>query len=254
MQRRMMKVVMMLVALACGYMQAFSQDTVKNVVLVHGAFADGSGWEAVHKLLTKKGYKVSIVANPLTSFQQDVDAVKIAIKRHEGKVILVGHSYGGAIITEAGNDPAVAGLVFVAAVAPDANEPIFAMVQNGVPTKVPGGIVTDNNGYAWFDKAKFHAGFCADVPKEKAAFMADAQVPFAAASFGATIPQPAWKTKKSWYIVATEDNAISPITEREIAKRAGAAITEIKGSHVVYMTKPVEVAKVIVAATVGSTK
>lgn len=250
----MMKGVMLLLVLACGYMQAFSQDTVKNVVLVHGAFADGSGWEAVYKLLVKKGYKVSVVANPLTSFQQDVDAVKIAIKRHEGKVILVGHSYGGAIISEAGNDPAVAGLVYVAAIVPDANEPLFEKLQNGPPTNVPGGIVTDNNGFAWFDKAKFHAGFCADVPKEKAAFMADSQVPFAAATFNVTIAHPAWKDKRSWYIVATEDNAIAPVTERLFAKSAGAVVTELKGSHVVYMTKPVEVTKVIVAATVGAAK
>jgi len=178
-----------------------AQKTVKNIVLVHGAFADGSGWEGVYKILTKKGYKVSIVSNPLTGFADDVAATKRVIDRQDGPVILVGHSYGGAVITEAGNDPKAAGLVYISAFAPDANETLLQL-----------------------------------------------------SVFGSSIKEPAWKAKPSWYVVATEDHELSPDKERFMAKRAGATVTEIKGSHVVFISQPKAVSAVIEAAAQGAIK
>jgi len=245
--------VFMAVLLASGSV-ANAQKTVKNIVLVHGAFADGSGWEGVYKILTKKGYKVSIVGNPNTGLEDDVAATKRVIDRQDGPVILVGHSYGGAIITEAGNDPKVAGLVYVSAFAPDANETLLQLLKAGPPATNSGILPPDANGYVWYDLAKYHSGFCADLSDELAAFMADSQIPVAASVFGSSIKEPAWKTKPSWYIVATEDQTIPPDGERFMAKRAGATITEIKGSHVVFISQPKAVSAVIEAAALGAIK
>lgn len=220
---------------------------VKNVVLVHGAFADGSGWESVYHILKKKGYNVSVVANPNTALADDVAATKRTIDKMDGPVILVGHSYGGVIITEAGNDEKVAGLVYVAAFVPDENESLLKLLQSGPPQK-DSGILPPKDGFVWFDRAKFHAGFCADLTKDKADFMADSQVPVSASVFGASIAKAAWKSKPSNYIVATEDLVIPPDAGRFMAKRAGAKVTEIKSSHVVYVSHAKEVAAVIEAS------
>lgn len=234
---------------------AFAQSApVKNIVLVHGAFADGSGWEGVHNILVKKGYNVSVVGNPNTGLADDVAAVKRVVARQTGPVILVGHSYGGAIITEAGNDAKVAGLVYVAAFVPDANETLLKLVQAGPPAPNSGILPPDENGYIWYDKAKYHSGFCADISKEKADFMANAQVPVAASVFGSSLTNAAWKTRPSWYVVATEDQTIPPDGQRFMAKRAAATVTEVKGSHVVFISQPQAVANVIEAAAKGSAK
>lgn len=224
--------------------KTFAQNGVKNIVLVHGAFADGSGWEDVYKILVKRGYNVSVVGNPNTGLTEDVAATKLVLARQNGPAILVGHSYGGAIITEAGNDSMVAGLVYVSAFVPDAGESLLKLLQSGPPSP-NSGILPPSNGFVWYDKSKFHSGFCADLPKEKAAFMADSQIPVAASVFGSTITQAAWKTKPSYYIVATQDQTIPPDAERFMAKRAGAKVTEIKGSHVLFISQPEAVANVI---------
>ncbi|HEX6170395.1 MAG TPA: alpha/beta hydrolase [Chitinophagaceae bacterium] len=232
----------------------YGQGPAKNIVLVHGAFADGSGWEAVYKLLKKKGYTVSVVGNPNTGFADDVAATKRVLDRQDGPVILVGHSYGGAIITEAGNHPKVTGLVYVAAFAPDANETLLQLLQSGPPAPNSGILPPDASGFIWYDLKKYHSGFCADLPKEQAEFLADSQIPVSASVFGATITNPAWKTKKTWYVVAQEDQTIPPDGERFMAKRMNATVTEIKASHLVFMSKPQAVADVIEAAAKGNAK
>lgn len=233
---------------------SYAQSPVKNIVLVHGAFADGSGWEALYKILKKKGYNVSVVGNPNTGFGDDVAATKRVIARQDGPVLLVGHSYGGAIITEAGNDPKVAGLLYIAAFAPDANETLLQLLQSGPPAPNSGILPPDEFGFVWYDLKKYHSGFCADLPKEQAAFLADSQIPVSATVFGATIASPAWKSKKTWYIVATEDQTIPPDGERFMAKRMGATVTEIKASHLVFMSKPQAVADVVETALKGISK
>ncbi|QNA45884.1 alpha/beta fold hydrolase [Lacibacter sediminis] len=231
-----------------------AQTKVKNIVLVHGAFADGSGWEAVYKILTKQGYKVSVVGNPNTSLADDAAATKRVLDRQNGPAILVGHSYGGAIITEAGNHPNVAGLVYIAAFAPDANETLLQLLQSGPPAPNSGFLPPDAAGFIWYDRSKYHSGFCADIPKEKADFMADSQIPVSASVFGASVSNPAWKNKPTWYIVATEDQTIPPDGERFMAKRMGAKVTEIKASHVVFMSQPKAVVDVIDIAAKGALK
>jgi len=244
----------MLFAILLLHTAVIAQSPVKNVVLVHGAFADGSGWEAVYKILKKKGYNVSVVGNPNTGFADDVAATKRVLDRQDGPTILVGHSYGGAIITEAGNHSKVAGLVYVAAFAPDANETLLQLLQSGPPAPNSGILPPDANGYIWYDTKKYHSGFCADLPKEQAEFLADSQIPVSASVFGATIANPAWKTKKTWYIVAQEDQTIPPDGERFMAKRMNASVTEIKASHLVFMSKPQAVADVIETAAKANSK
>jgi pimeloyl-ACP methyl ester carboxylesterase len=224
---------------------------VRNIVLVHGAWADGSGWEAVYRILTSKGYHVTIVANPNTSLAEDVRMTKAVLAKQNGPVILVGHSYGGAIITEAGDTSNVQGLVYVAAFAPDAGESLLK-IQQSAPADPNSPILPPSNGFIWVDPSKFHADFCADLPAAQAAFMAASQVPVGIPAFTTDLTVAAWKTKKSWYIVSTQDKMIPPDAERGMAKRAGATITEIKSSHVVYMSHPAEVAAVIEKAANAS--
>lgn len=231
-----------------------AQKPIKNIVLVHGAFADGSGWQEVYKILKKRGYNVSVVGNPNTGLGDDVAATKRVLARQDGPTILVGHSYGGVIITEAGNEPNVAGLVYIAAFAPDANESLLSLLQSGPPAPNSGILPPDAFGYIWYDKAKYHSGFCADLPKEQAEFLCDSQIPVSASVFGATIPNPAWKTKPTWYIVATEDQTIPPDGERFMAQRAGAKVTEIKASHLVFMSQPKPVVDVIETAAMNASK
>jgi pimeloyl-ACP methyl ester carboxylesterase len=226
-------------------------NRVNNIVLVHGAWADGSGWEGVYRILTGKGYHVTVVPNPNTSLAEDVRITKAVLAMQEGPVILVGHSYGGAIITEAGDSSNVAGLVYVAAFAPDAGESLLKMQQAG-PADPNSPALPPRDGFIWLDKAKFHADFCADVPAEKAAFMADAQVPVGLAAFTTDLTTAAWKSKKSWYIVSKKDRMIPPDVERMMAKRAGSVVTEIDASHAVYVSHAAEVAAVIEKAAAGA--
>jgi pimeloyl-ACP methyl ester carboxylesterase len=224
-----------------------AQTAVKNIVLVHGAFADGSGWEGVYKALTKRGYNVSVVGNPNTGFADDVAATKRVLAKQDGPVVLVGHSYGGAVITEAGNATNVVGLVYVDAFAPDANETLAKLAQS-VPAPNSGILPPDKDGFVWYDKAKFHSGFCADLSADKADFLFASQVPLAASVFAETIASPAWKQKPSWFVIGTQDETIPPEGQRFMANRAKSTITEIRGSHLTFMSQPKAVADVIEVA------
>lgn len=228
-------------------------EKVKNVVLVHGAFADGSGWRGVYDQLTKAGHHVTIVQIATNSLADDVRATKRALAAQDGPAILVGHSYGGAVITEAGTDPKVAGLVYVAAFAPDKGESVSTLSQNAPPGASAPPILAPQDGALFLDRAKFRAAFAADVDAATAGFMADAQAPWGLEALGGTITTPAWKTKPSWYIVATEDGMIPPDAQRGMSKRAGSTVVEIKASHAVYVSQPRAVADLIIRAAVGAT-
>jgi pimeloyl-ACP methyl ester carboxylesterase len=225
---------------------------VKNILLVHGAFADGSGWEGVYKILSARGYNVVIVQNPLLSLEDDVEAVNRALDKVEGPALLVGHSWGGAVITQAGVSPKVAGLVYVAAFQPDAGETVIQLVTSLPPAPENGIQPPDEKGFIYFSKEKYHAGFAGDLSKEKADFMYASQGAWSAKGPTTPLTQIAWKTKPSWAVVATEDKAILPDIQRTMYKRSGATVTEIKGSHLVFMSKPKAVADVIEAAAKGS--
>jgi pimeloyl-ACP methyl ester carboxylesterase len=209
-----------------------------NVVLVHGGFVDGSGWEGVYKILKKDGYTVSVVQNPTISLADDVAATKRIVAVQNGPVILVGHSYGGAVITEAGNDPKVAGLVYITAFAPDKGESVSTLIKDPQPGAPVPPILPPQDGYLLLDKAKFPASFAGDVDNEKAAFMADSQVPWGVDALSGTISEPAWKTKPSWYLVATDDKMIPPAAQRFMSKRAGSTVVEVAGSHAIYVSQP----------------
>ncbi|ABE33824.1 alpha/beta hydrolase fold family protein [Paraburkholderia xenovorans LB400] len=232
--------------------QAAMAEPVRNIVLVHGFFADGSGWQAVSKILTRDGYKVAVVQEPETSFADDVKATERVIDAQDGPSILVGHSYGGAVVTEAGNDAKVAGLVYVAAFLPDAGESPLDLTKKMPPATQA--IKATQDGHLYLDQAEFHADFAADVPAAEASFMAVSQVMPAAQSFGVPITNPAWKTKPSWAVVATADRAINPDLERFMTKRAGSKTVEINSSHVAYISHPAEVAKLIEQAAATSSK
>jgi pimeloyl-ACP methyl ester carboxylesterase len=224
---------------------------MKNVVLVHGGFVDGAGWESVYKTLKKNGYKVSIVQNPTISLEDDVAATKRVLAAQDGPAILVGHSYGGAVITEAGNDPKVAGLVYISAFAPDKGESVASLIKDAPPGAPVPPILPPQDGYLSLDKTKFSAAFAADVDEEKAAFMADSQVPWGVGALSGTISEPAWKKKPSWYLVATEDKMIPPAAQRSMSQRAGATVTEVKGSHAIYVSQPDAVVALIEQAAEG---
>jgi len=225
--------------------------TAKNVVLVHGGFVDGSGWEGVYKLLKNDGYNVSIVQNPTITLAEDVAATKRVIAAQDGPVILVGHSYGGAVITEAGTDPKVARLVYIAAFAPDTGESVSSLIANPAPGAPVPPILPPVDGFLLLDSTKFAASFAADVDADLAGFMADAQVPWGLNALGGSISEPAWKTKPSWYLVATDDKMIPPPAQQFMSKRAGATVSEVKGSHAVYVSKPEAVAALIDKAAKG---
>jgi pimeloyl-ACP methyl ester carboxylesterase len=224
---------------------------MKNIVLVHGGFVDGSGWQGVYNILKKNGYNVSIVQNPTISLKDDVAVTKRTLEAQDGPAILVGHSYGGAVITEAGTHPKVAGLVYITAFAPDKGESVAALIKDPPPGAPVPPILPPQEGYLFLDKAKFPASFAADVDPEEAAFMADSQVPWGLEALSGTITEPAWKTKPSWYLVVTEDKMIPPVAQRAMAKRAGAAVIESKGSHAIYVSQPADVADVIEQAANG---
>ena len=216
-----------------------------NVVLVHGGFVDGSGWEGVYKILTKDGCTVSVVQNPTISLADDVTATRRIVAAQEGPVVLVGHSYGGVVITEAGNDPKVARLVYIAAFAPDSGESVSTLIKDPPPGAPVPPILPPQDGYLLLDKAKFHASFAADVDSERAAFMADSQVPWGVDALAGSISEPAWKTKPSWYLVSTDDKMIPPAAQRFMSKRAGSTVVEVAGSHAIYVSQPNAVAELI---------
>jgi pimeloyl-ACP methyl ester carboxylesterase len=232
-------------------MSPTAADRVKNVVLVHGGFVDGSGWQGVYAALKKDGYLVSIVQNPTISLADDVAVTKRILATQNGPVILVGHSYGGAVITEAGNDPKVVGLVYIAAFAPDKGESVSALIKDPLPGAPVPPILAPQDGYLFLDKAKFAASFAADVSPDAAAFMADSQVPWGVEALGGTISEPAWKTKPSWYLVSTQDKMIPPDAQRAMSNRAGATVIEVQGSHAVYVSQPQAVASIIETAAKG---
>jgi len=227
-------------------------QSTKNIVLVHGGFVDGSGWESVYSLLKKDGYNVAIVQNPTISLAGDVAATKLVINEQDGPVILVGHSYGGAVITEAGNDPKVVGLVYIAAFAPDKGESVNSLIKDPPPDAPVPPILPPRDGYLFLDKSKFHASFAGDVEAEKAAFMADSQVPWGVQALAGEISEPAWKSKPSWYLVATEDRMIPPPAQRFMSGRAGSTVVEVAGSHAIYVSQPNAVAALIKQAAQGA--
>jgi pimeloyl-ACP methyl ester carboxylesterase len=220
---------------------------VKNIVLVHGAWADGSGWRGVYDILTKDGYNVSVVANPDTGVADDVAATQRVLDRQVGPVILVGHSYGGVIITEAGVDPKVVGLVYFAAFGPDEGETAGQYLPKG-----PLPITVSKDGLAFFNRDAFLGGFAPDVPLKTRVFMYDSQVPLAMSVFSAPITHPAWKSKPSWYLVSSNDQVIPPAVERMYAKRMKAVIAEVSGSHVAFISHPDVAARLIEDAAKGA--
>jgi pimeloyl-ACP methyl ester carboxylesterase len=231
--------------------EAKGVEGVRNVVLVHGGFVDGSGWQGVYNQLKKDGYNVSIVQNPTVSLADDVAVTKRTLAALSGQAILVGHSYGGVVVTEAGNDPKVAGLVYIAAFAPDKGESVSSLIKNPPPGAPVPPILPPQDGFLFLDRSKFQASFAADVADDAAAFMADSQVPWGLEALNGAISEPAWKHKPSWYLVSTEDRMIPPDAQRAMSKRAGSTVVEAKGSHSVYVSQPRAVADLIVRAAKG---
>ena len=234
-----------------SYMSTTPGEGLKNVVLVHGGFVDGSGWQGVYDLLKKDGYNVSIVQNPTLSLADDVAVTKRTLAAQDGPAILVGHSYGGVVITEAGTDPKVAALVYIAAFAPDKGESVSALIANPAPGAPVPPILPPQDGFLFLERDKFRASFAADVSADAAAFMADSQVPWGVAALDGRITEPAWKAKPSWYLVSTEDRMIPPDAQRAMSKRAGATVAEAKGSHAIYVSQPQAVASLIQKAAKG---
>ncbi len=219
--------------------------SIKNVVLVHGGFVDGAGWGSVYKILKNGGYRVSIVQNPTISLQDDATATQRILATQDGPAIPVGHSYGGAVITEAGTHPKVAALVYVTAFAPDRGESVATLIKDPPPGAPVPPILPPQDGYLFLDKAKFRASFAADVDPETAAFMADSQVPWGLGALSGAISEPAWRIKPSWYLVVTEDQMIPAVAQRAMAKRANSTIVEVKGSHAIYVSQPGAVAALV---------
>lgn len=232
-------------------MTDITSATAVSVVLVHGGFVDGSGWEDVYRILKKDGYDVSIVQNPTTSLADDVAATKRIVAAQKAPVILVGHSYGGVVITEAGNDPKVAALVYIAAFAPDKGESVSTLIKDPPPGASVPPILPPQDGFLSLDKTKFAASFAADVAKDKAEFMANSQVPWGVDALNGAVSDPAWRTKPSWYLIATDDKMIPPPAQALMSKRAGSTVVEVRGSHAVYMSKPEETAALIKKAAEG---
>src|SRR6202165_2534271 len=216
-----------------------------NVVLVHGGFVGGAGWEGVYGILKEDGYSVSIVQNPTVSLADDVAATKLILAAQDRPVILVGHSYGGVVITEAGNDAKVAGLVYIAAFAPDKGESVSSLIKDPPPGAPVPPILPPQNGFLFLDKAKFAASFAGDVATEPADFIAGLPVPRGPGAISGAISEPAWRSKPSWYLVTTEDKMIPADAQRAMSKRAGSTVVEVKGSHAIYVSQPGAVAKLI---------
>jgi pimeloyl-ACP methyl ester carboxylesterase len=219
-----------------------------SVVLVHGGFVDGSGWQSVYQILTGEGFNVCIVQNPTLSLADDVAVTKRAIASSGGPVILVGHSYGGVVVTEAGNDAKVKGLVYIAAFAPDRGESVSSLIANPAPGAPVPPILPPQDGFLFLDRSKFAASFAADVEPELAAFMADSQVPWAVEALAGAVSNPAWRNKPSWYLVTADDKMIPPPAQRSMAQRAESKVVETAGSHAIYVSKPKVVADLIARA------
>ncbi len=250
--RRIFPVVGFLVASGVvAYSQAKNAETAKNIVLVHGGFVDGSGWEGVYQILAKKGYTVTIVQNPTISLEDDVAVTKRAIDAQDGPVILVGHSYGGAVISQAGSDPKVVGLVYITAFALDNGESVSSLLKNPPPGAPVPPILPPQDGFLLLDRQKFPASFAADVAPDEAQFMASSQVPWGLNALNGVVTEAAWKTKPSWYLVTTEDRMIPPDAQRFMSKRAGSKVVEVKASHAVYVSQPDAVASLIEQASTG---
>jgi pimeloyl-ACP methyl ester carboxylesterase len=215
------------------------------VVLVHGGFVDGSGWQGVYGLLNRDGYRVSVVQNPTLSLEDDVAVTKRVIDAQEEPVILVGHSYGGAVVTEAGTDPKVAAVVYIAAFAPDKGESVSTLIADPPPGAPVPPILPPQDGFLFLDREKFRASFAADVAPEEAAFMADSQVPWGVDALSGSITEPAWRIKPSWYLIATEDRMIPPPAQHAMSERAGSTVSEVAASHAVYVSQPRAVAQLI---------
>lgn len=241
--------------IACLFTKAEAQETaVKNIVIVHGAFADASGWRGVYEELTKKGFNVTLVQNPCTSLKEDVDATNFAIDRIDGPVVLVGHSWGGTVITQAGVNHKVAALVYVNAFQPEVGENTLVLAGSA-PAKPENGLMApDEKGNVYYDKAKFHAGFCADVSKETAEFMFASSGFIPGSAFATPVTEAAWKTKPTFGISASDDKSINPVITLNGYKRSNSVVTQLKGSHVVFMSHPREVAAVIIAAALKGSK
>ena len=233
---------------------AINAQKVMNIVIVHGAFADGSGFEDIYNILTKKGYHVTIVQNPCSSLEDDVAATNQALDKQDGPSILVGHSWGGIVITQAGVSPKVAGLVYLEGFEPEVGETAGELAQSAPAVEGAGKLLPDENGIIYYPREQFHVGFAADVSKQKSDFMYDSQVPIAAKCFSTPVTEAAWKIKPSWAVVSTGDKSINPIILRRMYKRAGSVIIEINASHVVYISQPKKIAEVIEAAALGSAK
>ena len=235
--------------------QPQSASTRPTIVLVHGGFVDGSGWAPVFEKLRKDGYNVAIVQNPTISLAGDVAATKSVIDAQPGPVVLVGHSYGGAVITEAGNDPKVAALVYIAAFAPDNGQSVDALIKTFPAGGPQPPILPPREGFLYLDKTKFAASFAGDVEARTAAFMAESQVPWGLEALTGNVAEAAWKTKPSWYLVAQDDKMIPPDAQRTMSKKIGAKVVETKGSHALYVSRPGPVADVIeqAAATIATT-
>jgi pimeloyl-ACP methyl ester carboxylesterase len=225
---------------------------VDNVVLVHGGFVDGSGWQGVYNLLKNDGYNVSIVQNPTLSLAGDAEATRQILDAQDGPVVLVGHSYGGAVITEAGNHDKVATLVYIAGFAPDNGESVNTLIADPPPGAPVPPILPPKDGFLFLDREKFHASFAGDLPAEEAAFMADSQVPWGVDALGGEITAAAWRTKPSWYLVTTEDRMIPPPAQRTMSERAGSTVVEAAGSHSIYVSQPATVAALIEQAASGA--
>ena len=224
---------------------------VKNIVLVHGGFVDGSGWQGVYDHLTADGYRVAIVQNPTLSLAGDVAATHLILDGLDGPAVLVGHSYGGAVITEAGTHSNVAALAYITAFAPDKGESVNSLIA-GFPTDGPQPpILPPRDGFLFLDRDKFAGSFAGDVPAAQAAFMADSQVPWGVDALGGAITEPAWRAKPSWYLLVTEDRMIPPPAQRAMAERTGATVSEVGGSHAIYVSNPAAVAGVIAQAAVS---
>jgi pimeloyl-ACP methyl ester carboxylesterase len=235
------RLITVLALVACASSRAQENIEMRNIVLVHGAWADGSGWQGVHDILRSRGYSVSIVQNPVTSLADDVAAVQRVLARQDGPALLVAHSYGGVVITEAGDAANVAGLVYVSAFVPDVGESVSTLIEGGQPPPVQ----PSEDGFLFFNPEIFPGAFAQDVPPAQGAFLATTQVPAAAAAFEAKVSRAAWKSRRSWYVLATEDRIIPPAAQRQMALRADAAITEVAASHAVYISQPTAVADAI---------
>jgi pimeloyl-ACP methyl ester carboxylesterase len=220
-------------------------SSVTNVVLVHGGFVDGSGWQPVYELLKGDGFRVSVVQNPTLSLEGDAEATRMVLDAQDGPAILVGHSYGGAVISESGNHPNVAGLVYITAFAPDKGESVNTLIADPPPGAPVPPILPPVNGFLFLDRDKFHESFAGDLPAAQAEFMADSQVPWGLDALGGAVSEPAWRSKPSWYLIASDDRMIPPPAQRAMSERAGSTVVEVPGSHSVYISRPAAVADLI---------